>query len=283
MTASSHPKYMHQLGKYSFQSVGEWTFGIQRDGAEGGKEGAEEKGEPGVEMRSAPEEGTDVEGGKARCRAHLESTTRKAKVQVRACSSASHTSAYIRTPSSSSISGCSKRLHGKKETRAEREEGSKTGRRTKKEGASEGAKEWNKDGWGSCNRRSRIEEGSRSQKAAVICTPSCCMQRGQSWVRAIGQQSLGLASAPFSEISRAGQDGYLDGKGGRSRTRAGWEGFCAPGGLRDDAQSAYSARRASWEQIQAHRVRQHARKRMRAGVDRLARLHGGLEKSGQTV
>ncbi|KAJ7333396.1 hypothetical protein DFH08DRAFT_814511 [Mycena albidolilacea] len=95
-----------------------------------------------------PGERTDVEGGNTRCRAHLELTARKAKVQVlhalerephqrirsytivvdiggkaqvRTRSSASHTSTYVHTPSS--ISGVSKRLHGKKETGAEREEG----------------------------------------------------------------------------------------------------------------------------------------------------------------
>ncbi|KAJ7838029.1 hypothetical protein B0H14DRAFT_2588934 [Mycena olivaceomarginata] len=104
-------------------------MGFEIGQAEGGKEEAEEKGEQGVETRSAPEEGTDVEGGKARRRARLESTARKAKAQVCTRLSASHTSAYVHTPSTSSISGGSKRLHGKKETSAEREEGSKTGRR----------------------------------------------------------------------------------------------------------------------------------------------------------
>jgi hypothetical protein len=93
------------------------------------------------------------------------------KARVRTRSSASHTSTYVHAPSSSSISGGSKRLHGKKETSAEGEEQSKTGRRMKKEGASEGAKERNEDGWGWCNRRSGIEEGSHSREAAVICTP----------------------------------------------------------------------------------------------------------------
>jgi hypothetical protein len=79
-----------------------------------------------VETRSAPEEGTDVEGGKARRRARLESTTRKAKAQVRVRSSARHQ--RIRPYAiSSSISGGSKRLHGKKDMSAEREERTKTG------------------------------------------------------------------------------------------------------------------------------------------------------------
>jgi hypothetical protein len=146
-----------------------------------------------VETRSAPGEGTDVGGRKARCRAHLELTARKAKVQVpqalerephqcicsyiivvdiggkaqvRTRSSASHTSAYVHTPSS--ISGDSKRLHGKKGKRAERP----GGERIRRERARERRRGRNEDGWGPCNRRSGIEEGSRSREAAVICTPS---------------------------------------------------------------------------------------------------------------
>ncbi|KAJ7846199.1 hypothetical protein B0H14DRAFT_2584270 [Mycena olivaceomarginata] len=219
-------------------------------------------------------------GGKARRRAGPESTARKAKVQVRARSSAGCACPYVHTPSSSSISGGSKRLHGKKEMSAEREEGSKTGWRTKE------TKEW---GWlglvQSCNLHIKSVDPKRKALREVPGSARCivpdqlgdyrakrgCTERGQSWVRAFGQHSLGLEVAPFSEISRAVQEGYLDEKGGRRKTRAGWEGFCVPDGLRDDAQSAYSACRASWEQIRAQRVRQSPR------------LHGGLVTSGQTV
>ncbi|KAJ7677297.1 hypothetical protein B0H14DRAFT_3684176 [Mycena olivaceomarginata] len=246
------PKYTHQLGKYSFQSAGEWTFG------KGGKEGAEEKGEQGVEMQSAPEEGTDVEGGKARRRACLESRQRH-------------------KPSSSSISGGYKRLHGKKETSAEREEGSKTGRRTKERGSAgeEGVKMVGAhaipQSGGSCNLHTKSVDPKCKALREVPSSARCivpdrlgdyrakrgCMERGQSWVRAVGQRSLSLEVAPFSEIK-----GYLDEQGGKRKTGAGWEGLFARGGLRDDAQSAYSARRASGEQIRAHRVRQYACKRM---------------------
>ncbi|KAJ7846203.1 hypothetical protein B0H14DRAFT_2584273 [Mycena olivaceomarginata] len=305
MTISSHPKYTHQLGKYSFQSAGEWTFASQRDGvwktaadvmgfdigqAEGGKEGGREQG---VETRSGPEEGTDVEGGKARRRACLESTSRRAKAQVRTHSSASHISAYVHMPSSSSISGGSKPLHGKKETTAEREEGSRPGgERRKREGARE-------------QRRGMKMVGAR----AILVDPKCkalrevpgsarcivpdrlgdyrakhgCMECGQSRVRAVGQQSLGLEVVPFSEIvsrqrcSESSNTGrYLDEKGGRWKTRAGWEGLCAParvqrapGILGVDPGSQSKAARAC--------------KRMRAGVNGSARLRGGLAMSSQTV
>jgi hypothetical protein len=78
-------------------------------------------------------------------------------------SSATHTSAYVHTPSSSSISGGSKRLHSKKETSAEREERVRPGgERSKREGARERRGGRNEYGWGSCNHRSGIEEGSCS-------------------------------------------------------------------------------------------------------------------------
>jgi hypothetical protein len=61
--------------------------------------------------------------------------------------------------------------------------------------------------------------------------------------------------------------------------RVEWEGLCAPGGLRDDAYSGYSARRASLGRIRARRVRQYAK------IDRSAPLlmdRGGLATSGES-
>jgi hypothetical protein len=112
-----------------------------------------------VEWQSAPGESTDVGGEKARCRARLELTARKTKVQVRTHSSASHISAFTHTLSSS-ISGDSKRLHGRKVMSGERERsGVRMGSERRREGATEQRGGRNENGPDPHNCRARIEEG----------------------------------------------------------------------------------------------------------------------------
>ncbi|KAJ7865147.1 hypothetical protein B0H14DRAFT_3133487 [Mycena olivaceomarginata] len=169
-----------------------WRMETVTDVAEGGKEGAEKKGEQGVEMRSAPGEGTDVGG-------------RESEVQG--------ASGVDRSQGKRG----SKRLHDKKGKRASVDPKRKAFLREV-------------PGRGRCVVSDRLGD-YRAKRG--------CMERGQSDVQ-----------------SRAAQDGYLDEKGGGRKTRGGWGGLCAPGGLRDDTQSV---RREYWGQIRAGRVRHRVR------------------------
>jgi hypothetical protein len=130
--------------------------------------------------------------------------------------SARHTSAYVH-------------IHSKQETSVERE-GERPGSKQRRgERGRERSRGRNEDGWGSCNRRSGIEEGNlggsynlhtksvdpkRKALQEVPGSVHCIvpdrlrdyrakrgyMQHSQSWVHAVAQQSLGLEVVPFSEI-----------------------------------------------------------------------------------
>ncbi|KAJ7838035.1 hypothetical protein B0H14DRAFT_3701549 [Mycena olivaceomarginata] len=211
----------------------------------------------------APEEGIDVEGRKARRRARLESTTRKGAsphALEREPYQRIHPYAIVVFVDIRGLSGI--------------EEGSRSQEAAVIAHQVGGSQAQGLAG-GASQRAAlfRICSGTiaRSVAAWSAASRGCTRSDSRAWVlrwrcfqRSVEQCRTGIQTR-------------------RGKTRAGWEGLCASGGLRDDAQNAYSTRRPSWEQIRAHRVRQYACKRMRAGVDRLARLRGGLEKSGQTV